>query len=178
MAPDDFRVWLDHISAARADGLALTGQVAARAVGLILGLECTLNPFLTNPVYREIADLPLPDKIAQLRDPDFRARLLTEAGERSKAKLGANLIGRFDVLFEMADEPDYEPSLEESIAARAARAGVTPEEFALDAMLDNHGVGDGKGLIYLPFLNYVDGALDGLSTARTVSRRCAASSLT
>jgi N-acyl-D-aspartate/D-glutamate deacylase len=162
MAPDDFRVWLDHISAARADGLALTGQVAARAVGLILGLECTLNPFLTNPVYREIADLPLPDKIAQLRDPDFRARLLTEAGERSKAKLGANLIGRFDVLFEMADEPDYEPSLEESIAARAARAGVTPEEFALDAMLDNHGVGDGKGLIYLPFLNYVDGALDGL----------------
>jgi N-acyl-D-aspartate/D-glutamate deacylase len=162
MAPDDFRVWLDHISAARADGLALTGQVAARAVGLILGLECTLNPFLTNPVYREIADLPLPDKIAQLLDPDFRARLLTEAGERSKAKLGANLIGRFDVLFEMADEPDYEPSLEESIAARAARAGVAPEEFALDAMLDNHGVGDGKGLIYLPFLNYVDGALDGL----------------
>ncbi|MFT4774757.1 MAG: N-acyl-D-aspartate/D-glutamate deacylase, partial [Ilumatobacter sp.] len=66
MAPDDFRVWLDHISAARADGLELTGQVAARAVGLILGLECTLNPFLTNPVYREIADLPLAEKIAQL----------------------------------------------------------------------------------------------------------------
>jgi N-acyl-D-aspartate/D-glutamate deacylase len=162
MAPDDFRVWLDHISAARADGLALTGQVAARAVGLILGLECTLNPFLTNPVYSEIADLPLADKVAQLRDPDFRARLLTEAGERLKAKLGGNLIGRFDLLFEMADEPDYEPSLEESIAARAGRAGVTSEEFALDAMLDNHGVGDGKGLIYLPFLNYVDGALDGL----------------
>ena len=162
MAPDDFRVWLDHISAARADGLELTGQVAARAVGLILGLECTLNPFLTNPVYGEIADLPLADKVAQLRDPDFRARLLTEAGERSKAKLGGNLIGRFDLLFEMADEPDYEPSLEDSIAARANRAGVTSEDFALDAMLDNHGVGDGKGLIYLPFLNYVDGALDGL----------------
>ena len=162
MAPDDFRVWLDHISAARADGLELTGQVAARAVGLILGLECTLNPFLTNPVYREIADLPLAEKIAQLRDPDFRARLLTEAGERLKAKLGGNLIGRFDLLFEMADEPDYEPSLEESIAARAARAGVSSEEFALAAMLDNHGVGDGKGLIYLPFLNYVDGTLDGL----------------
>ena len=162
MAPDDFRIWLNHITAARADGLELTGQVAARAVGLILGLECTLNPFLTNPVYSEIADLPLADKVAQLRDQDFRTRLLTAAGERSKAKLGGNLIGRFDLLFEMADEPDYEPSLDDSIAAQADRAGVTSEEFALDAMLDNHGVGDGKGLIYLPFLNYVDGALDGL----------------
>jgi N-acyl-D-aspartate/D-glutamate deacylase len=162
LAPDDFRVWLDHITAAPADGLELTGQVAARAVGVILGLECTLNPFLTNPVYGEIADLPLADKVARLRDPDFRARLLTKAGERSKAKLGGNLIGRFDLLFVMADEPDYEPPLEESIAARADRAGVTSEGFALDTMLDNHGVGDGKGLIYLPFLNYVDGSLDGL----------------
>ena len=160
--PDAFRNWLDHITAANADGLKMTGQVAARAVGLILGLECTLNPFLTNPVYSEIADLPHANKVALLREPEFRERLLAAAGERSRAKLGGNLIARFDLLFEMTDEPDYEPSLDDSIAAHAARAGVTPEEYALDAMVNNGGRHDGKGLLYLPFLNYVDGNLDGV----------------
>jgi len=156
MVPDAYRTILDHISAANADGLTMTGQVAPRAVGLILGLECTLNPFLTNPVYREIADRPLSDRIAALRDPAFRERLLADAGERNRDKLGGSLISRFDLLFEMADEPDYEPSLDTSIAARAARSGQSPEELALDAMLAD----DGHGLIYLPFLNYVDGNLD------------------
>ena len=157
MVPDAFREILDHISAANADGLTMTGQVAPRAVGLILGLECTLNPFLTNPVYREIADRPLTERVAALRHPDFRRRLLTRATEQSRDKLGANLISRFELLFEMADEPDYEPALDTSIAAVAAQRGTTPEEVALDAMLAD----DGHGLIYLPFLNYVDGNLDG-----------------
>ena len=157
MVPDAFRGILDHISAANADGLTMTGQVAPRAVGLILGLECTLNPFLTNPVYREIADRPLTERIAALRHPDVRRRLLTRATEQSRDKLGANLISRFELLFEMADEPDYEPALDTSIAAVAAQRGTTPEEVALDAMLAD----DGHGLIYLPFLNYVDGNLDG-----------------
>jgi len=87
----------------------------------------------------------------------FRERLLAEAAERSQGKLGGNLIGRFDLLFEMGDEPDYEPSLDTSIAAVAARSERSPEEVALDAML----VDDGHGLLYLPFLNYVDGNLDG-----------------
>ena len=162
LVPDGFRTLLDQITAANADGLSITGQVAARAVGLILGLECTLNPFLTNPVYREVADLPLADKVAALRDPDRRRRLLAEAGERSRAKLGGNLIARFDLLFELDDEPDYEPALDRSIAARAARDGRTAEELALDTMLDNDGRNDGKGMLYLPFLNYVDGNLDGV----------------
>ena len=157
MVPDAYLAILDHITAANVEGLTMTGQVAPRAVGLILGLECTLNPFLTNPVYREIADRPLAEKVAALRDPGYRNRLLADAGERNRDKLGGSLISRFDLLFEMADEPDYEPSLDTSIGARAAASDRTPEEIALDAMLAD----DGHGLIYLPFLNYVDGNLDG-----------------
>ncbi len=93
MVPDAFRGLLDRITEANADGLTMTGQVAPRAVGLILGLECTLNPFVTNPVYREIADRPLAEKVAALRDTGFRVRLLAEAAERSRDKLGGNLIG-------------------------------------------------------------------------------------
>lgn len=162
MVPDAYRSILDHITSANADGLTMTGQVAARAVGLILGLELTLHPFLTNAVYAEIADLPLVDRVAALRTPTFRERLLARhrerQEERNRDKLGGSLISKFDLLFEMADEPDYEPSLNDSIAARASRAGVTPEELALDVILSN----DGRGMLYFPFLNYVDGNLDGV----------------
>ncbi len=157
MQPDGFRTLLDKITDANADGLTMTGQVAPRAVGLILGLECTLNPFLTNPVYREIADRPLDAKVAALRDPGFRQRLLDAATDRDRSNLGGNLISRFDLLFELGDDPDYEPDLDDSLAAVAARSGRTPQEVALDVMLAD----DGHGLIYLPFLNYVDGSLDG-----------------
>jgi N-acyl-D-aspartate/D-glutamate deacylase len=135
----------------------MTGQVAPRAVGIILGLECTLNPFMRTETYREIADQPLGSQVAALRHPDVRARLLAENTERRRDKLGGGLIGRFDLLFEMADEPDYEPDPNDSLSARAEREGTTAAELALDVML----AGDGHGLLYLPFLNYVDGSLDG-----------------
>ena len=80
-----------------------------------------------------------------------------QSRERDRDKLGGSLIHKFELLFEMADTPDYEPPLSESIAARAERGQTTPEELALDLMLE----GDGGGLLYLPFLNYVDGNLDG-----------------
>jgi len=156
MVPDAYRAILDRIAVANADGLPMTGQVAPRAVGLILGLECTLNPFMTAPAYRRIADRPLGERVEALRRDEVRAALLTGAEERSRDKLGGSLVTRFDLLFEMTDPPDYEPALRDSIAARAERAGVTPEEVALDVML----AGDGRGLLYLPFLNYVDGNLD------------------
>jgi len=157
LAPDHFRTLLDNISRANADGLPMTGQVAPRAVGLILGLECTLHPFLTNPVYREIADRPLTERVRTLRDPGFRSRLLDHEANESADKLGGRLISRYDLLFEMADDPDYEPSLTDSIAARADAQRSSAAALALDTMLAD----DGHGLLYLPFLNYVDGNLDG-----------------
>ena len=167
MLPDAYRGILDHITAANSDGLTMTGQVAARAVGLILGLELTLHPFLTNRVYRDIADRSLADRVGALRDPSFRDALIAEqraaASERERDKLGGSLIHKYELLFEMGDSPDYEPDLRDSIAARAERAGTTAEEFALEVMLD----GDGHGMLYLPFLNYVDGNLDAVGEMLT-----------
>ncbi len=161
LQPDAFRSVLDHITAANHDGLTMTGQVAPRAVGLILGLECTLNPFMTNPVYREIADRSLTERVTALRDVSFRKRLLDAAEPRARDRLGQSLVGKFELLFEMGDEPDYEPLPSDSIAARASRMAMTSEELALDALLTDDGTGPGHGLLYLPLLNYVDGSLDG-----------------
>ncbi|MEM9042029.1 MAG: amidohydrolase family protein [Actinomycetota bacterium] len=166
MVPGAYRGILDHLAAANADGLAMTGQVATRAVGLILGLECTLNPFMTTSVWSGLVDASHDERVARLSDPDVRRHLLDEirgGGERERDKLGGRLIRRFDLLFEMGEQPDYEPSLDSSIAARASRSGTTPEELALDLMLAD----DGRGLLYLPFLNYVDGRLDAVGEMLT-----------
>src|SRR3954452_18810648 len=133
MAPDHFRGILDRISTAQADGLQMRAQVAARGIGILLGLQCTLNPFMVNPVYKEIADLSLAERVKALRDPAFRERLLAAEGdERLKDRLGGNMIKRYGFMFELADPPDYEPPMSETIEARAARVGVDPNELMYD----------------------------------------------
>lgn len=156
VVPEHFRRILAEITAANDDGLTMTGQVAPRAVGIIMGFECTLNPFVTNPVYRDIADLPLDERVRRLNDPQVRAALLAATNEQPADKLGGNLITRFGSLFEMAAEPDYEPTLDMSIAAEAERRRTSPAELALDMMLADGG----RGLLYAPLLNYIDGNLD------------------
>src|SRR3546814_16468029 len=57
-------------------------------------------------------------------------------------------------------DPDfnYEPKMDESIAARATAAGVSPAEYAYELLMKD----DGKGFIYFPILNYRDGNLNFL----------------
>src|SRR5579884_3727770 len=70
--PDNWIGVLDQVSSMNAEGLPTLGQVAARAVGVLLGLTCTLNPFMFNPVWREIAALSPAEQSRVMADPDFR----------------------------------------------------------------------------------------------------------
>jgi len=159
LAPDSWRRILDLIDAANADGVAMRAQVAARPVGVLMGLECTLHPLMTNPVYREVAELPLAERVRALADPGFKERVLAaEAADKERSKLGGGLIQRWASVYELGDPPDYEPDPSTSVAARAEREGRRPEELAYDLLL---GAG-GHALLYLPFLNYADGNLDAV----------------
>lgn len=150
---------LDALTSAREEGLAMTGQVATRPIGVILGFDCTLNPFMRNSAYQDIAELPREERLARLRTTDVRHALVSETEAAEKNRLvGSKLITRFDNMFELADPPNYEPTPSESIAARADVLGIRPEELAFDAMMADGG----QGLLYAPFLNYVDGSLDAL----------------
>ena len=153
-SPEAWRAMLGMISAANADGLPIKAQVAARAIGILLGLEATLNPFASHPSFREIAALPLAEKVARLRDPALRRRIL---GEEPAPALGM-LVWQFERLFTLGDPPDYEPSAEKSIAAEAARRGISPQELAYDRLLEQ----DGHALLYRPFLNYSGFSLDAV----------------
>jgi N-acyl-D-aspartate/D-glutamate deacylase len=154
--PDGWRELMGEIDQANADGLRITAQIRSRPTSILLGFELTQNPFMGRPSYRKIASLPFPERLAVLRRPDFRARILKEAFEGSRR---ARRVERWDRMFPLGDPPDYEPSADKSIAAQAAREGRSSEEVAYDHLLEH----DGKGILYLPVTNYVSGNLDVVS---------------
>ena len=153
--PSQWERLLASLTQARAEGLPMLAQVCGRPVGVLLGLELTLHPFSAHPSYREISKRPLAERVALLSEPEFQARLLSEVS-RAQRGLLAQIAHSWGQIFPMGVEPDYEPTPERSIAALAARSGKTPEAEALAHMLSNGG----RGMLYLPFLNYAGGSLD------------------
>ncbi|MFN3521532.1 MAG: N-acyl-D-amino-acid deacylase family protein [Phenylobacterium sp.] len=154
-APDGYRFLLQRLSEATAAGLPIRAQVAGRPVGVLFGFELTLNPFSQTTTYQEIAAVPFGEQIARLRDPAVRARLLSEEVENRRGFAGTQ-PRNWGQMYLMQSEPDYEPTADKTVEAIAAARGVDPEVVALDHMLTN----DGRGMLYLPFLNYGHGSLD------------------
>ena len=153
-APNRWRQTLDEINAAARRGLSITAQIAARPVGLLLGLELSRNPFQTHPSYRRIAHLPLKERLARLHQPDVRKAILSETATATDDPLFFR--PDYDKMFLLGDPPDYEQPPENALGPQARTQGRHPEELAYDAMLSD----EGRGMLYVPFLNYADGNLD------------------
>ncbi len=151
---------LDSISAAQAEGIDMYGQVPPRATGVLMGLTATASPFTLNPVFGEIVVLPLEEKVARMREPEFRERVLAEDRVLLGVPLFDEVLYSFDKMFALGDPANYEPDPEDSIGAKARRLGVSPETVAYDMMLED----DGRALIYQPLFNYEPGNLDHVKT--------------
>jgi N-acyl-D-aspartate/D-glutamate deacylase len=158
--PQRWRRLMAHTHAARADGAMISAQVAARQVGLILGLRTTINPFSSKPAFAALADLDHAARLARLRDPATRAAVLAETANPALLALlpplHRDIATRWDRLFVLGDPPDYEPPPERSIAAMAQAAGVDPAGFAYDYLTGE----DGQRLLFFPVVNYNSGTLD------------------
>ncbi len=144
-----YRSKLKLLEAARAEGLTMRAQVAARAVGILVGLQGTVNPLRATPSFAAVAALPLAEQARVLSQPEQREQVVAEVRQMS-ARLS------LERLYELGTPPVYEPRADESIAAKAARAGLDPHELLVDLLLAD----DGTTLLYMPFLNYFDGSLD------------------
>jgi N-acyl-D-aspartate/D-glutamate deacylase len=155
--PGQWKRLLQEASRSAAQGGRVTPQVAARPTGLLMGLESTAHPFLLHPAYREVAHLPLEERVQALRDPERRRRLIEEPTEHTNP-LAAFVSSAFHKLFPLGDPPDYEPAPEQSVAALAKREGRDPREVALDLLLSR----DGHELLYFPLLNYSNGDFEPL----------------
>ena len=148
--PDRWRKVLE-LSRPGDDGAVIHPQVCPRPVGFFLGLECTFNPFVSRGAYREIADLPLDERVKRMRDPEVRRKILSQVRDH-KSNLMQQVTGAFDKMYRLGDPPNYEPSEADSILSIAKREGREAQEVAYDMLLER----DGHELIYLPFTNYTD----------------------
>ena len=69
--PTAFRTALTAAVSATAAGSPMTPQVAVRPTGMLYGLQSSFHPFIAHPSYRAIRDLPLAERAAKLRNPEF-----------------------------------------------------------------------------------------------------------
>jgi len=152
--PDAITMIEKYNSAGTAD-TAITAQMFPRPIGLVIGLELTGNPFVFYPSYRKIADLPLAERVAEMRKPEVRARILADKPAGDGHPL-LYLAQAWNWIFPLTDEPDYEPDASTSIAARAAARGVTPMEEAYDRLLDE----DGHAMLLVAMANFENNSLD------------------
>jgi len=145
------------------NGANIVAQIALRGNGIIMAWQGTVHPFRLRPSWQAIAELPWDQQRSRLLDPAFKAQLLSEAADYSQVPediIGISMVvsAGWGMQFEMDPDFDYEPQADASIAARAATAGVSGDEYAYDLLCRDGGT----GFIYLPILNYADGNLDFL----------------
>ncbi len=166
---EQWKAMRERVDMAVAAGLPLYLQTAPRGIGVISGLDAQFHAFMGFPAFREIADLPLPDRAAAMRDSKRKAQILSQKSE-SRAGSGSSvppivdlMLARIELIawrmFAMSgheSRPNYEPALASSFGARAKARGCT----ALEALYDHLAEGDGSNLIYFPIFNYNGGNLD------------------
>ena len=150
-----WRAVLGKIEQANADGLVMRGQVAPRPIGVLMGLTTTICPFSTRNAYKEVAALPVSERIEAMRDPARRAAILSGEPTPGFAVMQQKMDGGHKVWL-LGDPPDYEPKPESSMAVRAAAAGQDVWSYIYDRLIEN----EGRNILYSPFANYDDNNLD------------------
>ncbi|MGD8809640.1 MAG: amidohydrolase family protein, partial [Gammaproteobacteria bacterium] len=157
--PERWRRLLGGVHEARAHGADLMAQVACRPVGVLLGVGATLTPFATREGYQELLKLPNEERLARLRDPAVRARILgADVSAAAFDRLSPSRVRattRWDRMYLFGPDVDYEPSEDKSVKAIAARSNRTPEEVAYDYLAEGL-----DRFLYCPVSNYVAGDLE------------------
>jgi N-acyl-D-aspartate/D-glutamate deacylase len=152
--PDGWRALLKMTEQASNQGLPIKAQVLGRPTGMLMGHELTYSPFTGIPTYHALAKLPFAERIAELRKAEVRSRILSE--DTDPKALVSSAVRDFDHMFEVTDPPNYEPKPEESLAAKAKRAGIDPKELAYDLLLCH----EGRGLLLEMGQNYANCSLE------------------
>ena len=158
--PERWRYQMDVSRRARADGTPVYPQVASRCFGMLVGHQSRANPFRTRPTYQGLLELAFAERVARLRDPEVRARILAEGPPPSRpGTLAAQMqSSMFEALYPLGTPPEYEPTADTSSRAIADREGRSIEDVAYDAMLTD----DGRELLLYPLLNFGNGSYDAL----------------
>ena len=137
------------------EGFSLRPQVGARPASILMSLEGTINPMRQFPAYRRIHERPLAERVAAMRDPEFRRAVIEGEQRPPRNADAAKMISDYEQMFVMDASLSYEPRPEDTVAAIAAAKGITPVEVMMDTFADN-----------LPLLTMFGGYLGDLEKQR------------
>ena len=153
---------IERVRDHNAHGAALYPQVGARPTGIVISLA-TYHSFMRRPTYLKLRELPLAERIAEMRKPEVKAAILAEEsvphelpGTMENGVAFAEL--NFEQTFALADARDYEPTAAQSFASKAAAAGQDPWSYLYDFLV----AGDGEDFVVMYFTNYSDHDLDAV----------------
>jgi len=163
--------WLGDASLASAEkGITVRLQASPRGIGVLNGLDTTLNLLAAFPTYQAISHLPAKERAQKLREPETRAKILSEKPVRLSVEgssippLADYVVANFEqiaftlfpLIADAGGSMDYEPLPSSSFGAQAKARGVSAREL----MYDHLAGGDGSNLVYFPIHNYLKGSLD------------------
>jgi N-acyl-D-aspartate/D-glutamate deacylase len=140
---------MEQTAAARARGADLRPQTSARGTAILYGLRAGRSPYDSLPSWAALMALPYSERARQLSDPAARAALTAEA-EGPAAASGPLAPKDPAKLFLLPPgEARYDVTAGNSLAALAARLGVSPAAAYLSYLEST----DWEGLLYYPVLN-------------------------
>ncbi|MBT8138599.1 MAG: amidohydrolase family protein, partial [Gammaproteobacteria bacterium] len=147
---------LDYVKSANAEGAQLVPNVGARPVSVLMNFNGTVHPFYMHQNFGKLGMLTPEERLNELRKPEVRAAILAEPTPSMGHEIADRMATDFEMMFELGEDPNYEPRLEDSVAAKAKAAGVTPQEYAYDALLKRNG----DAMLYFPIMGYDNGDLN------------------
>ena len=161
-APERWRDLMALAVSLQAEGLDVKAQVAPRPIGVLLGLEASANVFTPARAYARIAGLPLAERVAALRDPERRRRILEGHAELTSgddAFAGYAFFGRFDDMYVLDDPVNYNLDSSRSLGGdgppgRASIPASTPTTCSCS--------GTAASSSTRPLFNFAHGNLDAV----------------
>ena len=141
--PDVWQHFLAASAEENARGSNLRPQVASRPIGFVTSLQ-TYHMFQRRETYLRIADLPLAERVREMRKPEVRSAILKDADVPVDAP-GAmaqihGLLGEVAAfLFPINLPIDYEPDPSRMLGAIANAENRDIHEVVYDFLLENEG---------------------------------------
>ncbi len=142
---------IDLAAQANESGSQLRPQITPRSVGVLFS-------FAANTVIDDLASfqplrsMDLAGRLAAIRDPEVRARLVEEGRSKPEAQFEIMYLMPADGAVRYAYEPAH------SLASVARAAGVTPVEAYLDAVDSS----DGRAIVNWPVMNEREEAIEDM----------------
>lgn len=155
--PRAFQWVLDAVEKNQGNGVRLVPQSTTRGIGVLFGFQ-NRTPFDRNSSWRALRGIPMEEKVAKLRDPDYRATMVEECLSNMPP------LDCSELFLMRRDAPRYDHQPNESLTAHAERLGKSLPDTFIELSLAE----DGMALFNFPFLNPDMSAVETMLTHPSV----------